>query len=81
MKGEQERRDGRECQSAISPRQASDSQTFRGTRAPRGYRKALCSVNVRNANFSNLLFFIEFLAIKIECESALASRCVAGDAT
>ena len=37
MKGEQERRGGRECQSAICPRQASpDSRTFRGAGAPRG---------------------------------------------
>ena len=47
---EQERRGGCECQSAISPRQASDSWTFRGAGA---CRKALYSVNVRNANFSN----------------------------
>ena len=32
----QELRGGRECQSAISPRQASDSRMFRGAGAPRG---------------------------------------------
>ena len=35
MKGEQERRGGREWQSAICPRQASDSRTFRGAGAQR----------------------------------------------
>ena len=36
MMGEQERRGGHERQSAICPRQASDSRTFRGAGAPRG---------------------------------------------
>ena len=44
MKGERERRGGRECQSAICPRQASpDSRTFHDARP---------SVT-RNMNFSN----------------------------
>ena len=40
MKGEQERRSGRECRSAICSRQASDSRKFRGAGhgAPRGRR-------------------------------------------